>query len=472
MKKRVLSMGALLLLAGAATAGAENRAGTFSLTPFLGGYTFDGNQHLETMPVYGARAGYNITDRVGVEGVFDYVDTEGTKNGTVDDADVYNYHLDLLYHFFPSAKAVPFLMAGYGGVTVDTDDGDYSKGSFNYGLGLKYALSKSMELRGEVRHLLHKVSNDTLNNVEYGMGFGFLFGGEKPAPAPVAAPAPPPPAPKPAPVVEAPKPAPAPAPVVAAAVPAASLSAAPGTVEMGTAATLTWACQNATSADIAPGVGPVPLQGSKPVTPSDSANYTLTCIGAGGEAKSSANVAVIKDSDKDGVFDNKDKCPDTPQGVKVDATGCPLDGDKDGVPDYLDKCLETPAGMPVDKDGCSPETLTIKLDVQFDTAKADIKKKYHDEIGRVAEFLKKYPTVKGTIEGHTDDVGGADMNKKLSQRRADSVMKYLVDKFGIDKDRLTAVGYGEERPVADNKTAAGRQQNRRTVATFETVVKR
>src|SRR5512138_3197283 len=158
MKKRVLSLGALLLLAGAATAGAENRAETFSLTPFLGGYTFDGVQHLETMPVYGLRAGYNFTDRLGVEGVFDYANTETRKNHPgPGDADVYNYHLDLLYHIIPSAKAVPFLMAGFGGITVDPDNAPkYSRGAFNYGAGVKYALSEAIQLRGEVRHILHK----------------------------------------------------------------------------------------------------------------------------------------------------------------------------------------------------------------------------------------------------------------------------------------------------------------------------
>jgi OOP family OmpA-OmpF porin len=460
-------MGALLLLASATTAGAENRAETFSLTPFVGGYTFDGKQHLDTAPVIGVRGGYNFTDRLGAEAVFDYVKTEGTRSSNK--SSVYNYHADLLYHFFPSAKAVPFLMAGYGGITVDTDNAQrYSKGAFNYGAGLKYAMSEKVELRGEVRHIMFKTS-ETLNNLEYGVGLGFLFGGAKPAPASVAAPVPPPaPKPEPAPVAEQPK----------ALAPVAALSAAPGTVDKGAQSLLSWSCRNATSASITPGIGQVSLQGSQSVTPSDSSDYTLTCSGAGGTATSSSKVAVtvpapvIIDSDNDGVPDNLDKCPGTPPGVKVDAVGCPLDTDKDGVPDYLDKCPETPAGMHVDKDGCSPETLTIKLDVEFDTAKADIKKKYHDEIGKVAEFLNKYPTVTGTIEGHTDNVGDAGMNKKLSQRRADSVLKYLVEKYGVDSKRLTAVGYGKERPVAYNKTAEGRQQNRRTVANFETVIKR
>jgi OOP family OmpA-OmpF porin len=442
MKKRILSIGAGLLLIGAATAGAENRAETFSLTPFVGGYTFDGKQHLDTMPVFGVRGGYNFTDRVGAEAVFDYGKTEGTRE--INDTNVFNYHIDLLYHFFPSARAVPFLMAGYGGMTVDPDNTPkYSRGAFNYGAGLKYALTESMDLRGEVRHILFKTT-ETLSNVEYGLGIGFIFGGSKPAPAPVVAPAPPPP--KPAPVVEQPKPAPVvvPPPPPAPA-PTASLSVVPKSVIKGTPASLTWACQNSTSADIRPEIGKVAEKGVLEVIPSNTTDYTLTCLGAGGKATSSTNLEII-------------------EMVK--------DSDKDGVPDNLDKCPTTPAGMPVDKDGCSPETLTIKLDVEFDTAKADIKKKYHDEIGKVAEFLAKYPTVSGTIEGHTDDVGDAGMNKKLSQRRADSVMKYLVDKYGIDKKRLTAVGYGEEKPIADNKTAAGRQKNRRTVATFETVIKR
>jgi len=466
MKSRVISMGGMLLLAVASTAGAENRAETFSLTPFVGGYTFDGKQHLETMPVVGVRAGYNFTDRLGAEGVFDYVKTEGTRS--TNKSDVYNYHADLLYHFIPSSKVVPFLMAGYGGITLKPENAKReTKGAFNYGAGLKYALTEKTELRGEVRHILFKTT-ETLNNLEYGIGLGFLFGGAKPLPAPVAAPAPAPPAPAPAPVVEQPKAVPV--------VPTAALSATPNSIIKGSPATLSWTCKDSTSAEINPEIGKVADKGSQEVVPSKATDYTLTCSGIGGKATSSAKVdvmeIVVKDSDNDGVLDNIDKCPDTPAGVKVDTKGCPIDTDRDGVPDYLDKCPETPAGMPVDKEGCHPETLTIKLDVQFDTAKADIKKKYHDEIGRVAEFLTKYPTVTGAIEGHTDDVGDAGMNKKLSQRRADSVMKYLVEKYKIDSKRLTSVGYGEEKPVADNKTVEGRQQNRRTVANFETVVKK
>ena len=190
-----------------------------------------------------------------------------------------------------------------------------------------------------------------------------------------------------------------------------------------------------------------------------------------------SGVAVDKDgcpldSDKDGVPDYLDKCPGTPAGVAVDKDGCPLDSDKDGVPDYLDKCPGTPSGVVVDKDGCPvpPEKVSITLAIEFDTGKADIKSKYHEEIGKVAAFLRKYPTATGTIEGHTDNIGKAAMNQELSQRRAESVKNYLVQKFGIDPARLSAKGYGMTRPIADNKTAEGRQKNRRIEAIFDAMV--
>lgn len=113
---------------------------------------------------------------------------------------------------------------------------------------------------------------------------------------------------------------------------------------------------------------------------------------------------------------------------------------------------------------------TMDLLVHFDTDKSKIKPKYKAELAKVADFMKKYPSVTTTIEGHTDSVGSAKYNMKLSQRRADSVMNYLVKNFGIEPSRLKAKGYGLTKPVADNKTAAGRAQNRRTVAAFETMV--
>lgn len=116
-----------------------------------------------------------------------------------------------------------------------------------------------------------------------------------------------------------------------------------------------------------------------------------------------------------------------------------------------------------------PEKICMTLNVEFDFDKADVKPKYHGVIEKVAEFMKKYPETTTVIEGHTDNRGKYEYNIKLSERRAESVKNYLVEKFGIDASRLSTKGYGYTKPVATNATAAGRQKNRRIDATFECV---
>ncbi len=148
------------------------------------------------------------------------------------------------------------------------------------------------------------------------------------------------------------------------------------------------------------------------------------------------------DSDGDGVTDSLDQCPNTPKGIKVDKVGCPV---------------------PI------PEKVSITLLMEFDFDKSVVKPQYYGDLEKVANFLKAYPKTTGELEGYTDSMGNDDYNMKLSQRRAASVKKYLVEKFGIDAARLSTVGYGESQPVASNKTAAGRQMNRRVVANIVTI---
>jgi OOP family OmpA-OmpF porin len=145
----------------------------------------------------------------------------------------------------------------------------------------------------------------------------------------------------------------------------------------------------------------------------------------------------------------------------VDATGCELDNDKDRVVNRLDKCPTTPAGDKVDAVGCS---LSMALEVQFDTGKATIKPESNGKLDEFVQFLKDVPSANGELEGHTDNVGKKASNQSLSQRRAEAVKAYVVGK-GIDAARLTAKGYGDTKPVADNKTVDGRAANRRVVFT-------
>lgn len=115
----------------------------------------------------------------------------------------------------------------------------------------------------------------------------------------------------------------------------------------------------------------------------------------------------------------------------------------------------------------APQQVSIELKVLFDTGKDVIKPEYSGEIKNVADFMKSYPSAKAEIEGHTDNVGSKALNMGLSQRRADSVRNYLINQFGIDASRLTAKGYGPDKPVADNQTVEGRAKNRRVIATFQ-----
>ncbi|MEN6464368.1 MAG: OmpA family protein [Syntrophaceae bacterium] len=132
---------------------------------------------------------------------------------------------------------------------------------------------------------------------------------------------------------------------------------------------------------------------------------------------------------------------------------------------------KAPAAAAAPEVKAEPVVEKIKLNILFDTNKAVIKPKYKGEVRKVADFMKKYPDTKATIEGHTDNVGKEAANVKLSQKRADAVLNMLVKTYKINKSRLKAVGYGPKKPVASNATAAGKQQNRRVEAAIEKAVK-
>jgi OOP family OmpA-OmpF porin len=173
------------------------------------------------------------------------------------------------------------------------------------------------------------------------------------------------------------------------------------------------------------------------------------------------DIAPARDSDGDGVIDDLDQCPGTPAGVAVDEKGCPLDSDGDGVYDYQDKCPGTSSDLAVDADGC-PIPVTFTLDIEFDFDRYSIRPQYHEELAEVADFIKTHPDTNGQVQGHTDSRGTEKYNQALSEKRANVVKEYLVNTFGIDPSRLDARGFGESRPIADNKTDEGRQRNRRT----------
>jgi outer membrane protein OmpA-like peptidoglycan-associated protein len=176
------------------------------------------------------------------------------------------------------------------------------------------------------------------------------------------------------------------------------------------------------------------------------------------------------DRDGDGIPDAEDACPDV-KGVKTDnpkTNGCPSDRDGDGIPDAEDACPDAPGPKTDDPktNGCPKAAVVngmikISEQVKFATGSAKILKDSDELLGAVADIFLKHPEIKTVrIEGHTDNAGKAAANKTLSKARAESVKAWLV-KHGIDKKRLTTQGFGQDKPIDDNSTEAGRKNNRR-----------
>jgi len=336
--------------------------GKFTLLFGGGKYFTDSSRDLDDGTVGEIGIGYIIDKHWAIEAIYsDISSIDNDITGAKVDADM--YRLDALYHFDQNGHWTPYLAAGVGELSLDTEGGsDNDETTLNFGGGVKYAMSKELSVRGDLRAVYGDEDSDldTLATIS----FNYVFGAESAAPL---------------------------------------------------------------------------------------------------------------DSDGDGVPDTDDRCPGTPAGVVVDSDGCPLDSDMDGVPDYLDKCPGTPVNIRVNEVGCpimASEGVSIELEVLFDFDKAEIKPDFMANIQRVAEFMEQHPGAYAVIEGHTDSTGEADYNKGLSQRRADAVLRVLVQEMGINAQRITAEGYGAERPRATNDTPEGRRLNRHVVAVLKAKVKK
>ena len=196
-----------------------------------------------------------------------------------------------------------------------------------------------------------------------------------------------------------------------------------------------------------------------------------------------------KDTDGDGVLDKDDECPETPGAVEHN--GCP-DTDGDGLVDKDDRCPANAGSLenkgcpdsdgdtlididdscpekagPVSNNGCPEVTIEVQKQLNdyaktilFDTGKASIKTESVTTMVDIIQILNEYPSADFTVEGHTDSVGSKVTNQKLSELRANSVRDFLINE-GIASNRLKAIGYGEEKPIASNAIRSGRKQNRR-----------
>jgi peptidoglycan-associated lipoprotein len=208
---------------------------------------------------------------------------------------------------------------------------------------------------------------------------------------------------------------PAPAPAPAPASPTVTLNASPGTIQSGQQATLTWSSTNATDLDLEPGIGKVAPQGSTPVSPTQSTTYTVTASGPGGSATATASIAVS-----------------------------------------APEAAPPPAAQP----GMEELFAQNVKDAYFDFNKSDIRGDARDALTKDAEFLRSYPQLRVTIEGHCDERGSTEYNLGLGERRAQAAKNYLVS-LGIQADRLDTVSWGKERPFCTEHNERCWQQNRR-----------
>jgi peptidoglycan-associated lipoprotein len=209
-------------------------------------------------------------------------------------------------------------------------------------------------------------------------------------------------------------PAAAPAPALQ---PTVTLNASPSSVSPGGTVTLSWSSTNATDLDIEPGVGKVSPQGSTPVNPTQSTTFTITATGPGGSATASANVSV------NGQSTPTAEAPSAPQGIS----------------ELFDQNVK---------------------DAFFELDKSDLRDDARAALTKDAEFLRSYPQVHVSIEGHCDERGSTEYNLGLGQRRAEAAKNYLIS-LGIPADRMETTSWGKERPFCSEHDESCWQQNRR-----------
>ncbi|HEY6839559.1 MAG TPA: OmpA family protein [Geobacteraceae bacterium] len=507
-----------MLIGNASTVvAAGNRADFFTLSPMVGGYTFDGVQQQETRPVYGIRGGYNFTRNFGVEALFDFVQSVGTQAGT-GDVHVFRYGGELLWHFMPENRLVPFVAAGYGAITTDFENkafmaGDthfhHTSGVADYGGGVKFFLNDDWALRGDVRHLIVQ-SGGNLFNYEYTVGLTYHFDWQriaalfKPTPESeealepepeILAPVTPPPSGA-APAVQ-----PTPGTALPAGVQPKPEEIAPAPVtppEAGAEAEKEAPLEPISATEPAAGrfkyCTTLHVEfdvGSTKIRP----EYLKEVDLLGDFLKQYPTTTAVIEGHTDSVGKHdvnmkiSQKRAETVVNYLVEhfgidrsrlyakgygstrpvADNATLEGQEKNrrIEAIVDCPLDLKKVLPPEQ----PARLCISLQIQFDSGKTDIRAKYHDEIAQVGDFMRKNPTTTAVIEGHTDNVGGYNFNMKLSQRRAESVVNYLVKNFGIERARLAAKGYGYSRRIAYNNTPAGRQMNRRINAIIDCVIK-
>jgi OOP family OmpA-OmpF porin len=383
---------------------------------------------------FGIRAALVLNSMFAIEGEALGMPTKDNQLGKSLFLDSLRIHLR--YSIVIPGPVTPFVLAGIGNTTVLSTGGDGSYTAikkdtdtdFHFGLGVKYALTDRLHLRldGRVIAAPNTKKDGYSADYEATIGFGVVLGGHHPAPPPV--------------------------------VQLQKDTDGDGIVD---------------DLDKCPNeAGPKENNGcpDKDTDGDGIVDRLDKCPDKAGPKERDG--CPEEDRDHDGIVDSKDKCPDDAEDKDgfEDADGCPdPDNDKDGIPDATDKCPnepETKNGYQ-DEDGCPDEVpVAVKQftgvvkGINFRRNSADIKASSFPLLKQAISVFKSYPALRVEISGHTSTEGKREFNMKLSRKRAEAVKAFLVS-AGIDESRVGTIGYGPDKPIADNDTKDGQEKNRR-----------
>jgi OOP family OmpA-OmpF porin len=395
MKKilMVLVLGSFLLSL-AAPAVADNQGGTFYVNPFTGGYQFDAAQQLDERSYYGVRAGYNFTKNVGLEVMYGFIPTETASMAPASrDVRVNRVGLDVLYNFRPGHHLVPFIEAGIGATQTTNPGGGMTnrgRGMFDYGAGVKYFLTDALALRADIKQAMFSDGGDNQTNLEYTIGLTFVFGAEKKQVA------------------------------------IAGDTTAPEVV-----------CTN-------PGSNVTGFAIDKNVTATFSEEMDRSTIDTSTFTVKNGTTPVPGKVTFAGTTATFDPANDLEKGTTYTATI--VAGAKDVSGNALANSHEWNfTTIPAPK-------LAVPILISLEDSHFTFDSTALSEDGKTilnynARILKENPKMKIRIAGYASASGTKEYNQALSERRATAVKEYLIKEGGIDRGRLTKIGYGETRPA-------------------------
>jgi len=412
------------------TARAEVKGGSVEVTPFAGFNFFENGQNVKDRFIYGGRIGYNLTPHWGIEGSVDFINThvddkskngnkEGRFGGPTNHVDMTFYHLDALYHFMPAAKFNPYLIAGIGGVHYSPRISTQDMTALNFGVGAKYWVADNVALRIDARdNVVSEVFKNAYHNINTTVGIVFAFGGTSTAPARAVAGCPD--------------------------------CLAPVESKDTTAPYTTLASPDNASKDASLD-REIRVAFSEAMDPATINSKTFILY----QGKSVVPGTVTTPTGTTASFkQEKSLAPDTIYTGRIttgakDLAGNPLANDYVWVFKTIslaDPKVITNVKTKVETKVVVVNKLVMLEDTHFEFNKSDLSNQGKEILKQNVKIMQDNPDIKVRIAGYASAAGSTEYNQNLSERRANSVMSYMVSQ-GVAPERLETIGYGETRPA-------------------------